>query len=79
MHTFKFAFVGGEAARFAVVGDGYTILDVYVYDMGGNLITFNERATRTCVVEWFPRYTQTYFIKVVNRGNAYNEYGWATN
>jgi hypothetical protein len=78
-HSRKVAFAGGQTARVAVVGDGYTILDVYVYDLYGNLITWDERAQKTCVVEWRPRYDETFVVVVVNRGNTYNDYGFATN
>ena len=78
-HRFPVFFVGGRTARVAVVGDGYTILDLYIYDQYGNLIAKDERSTVSLLVEWYPRFGQTFFIEVINRGNTYNEYGLATN
>lgn len=76
---FNVFFVAGRTARVAVVGDGYTILDLYIYDLNGNLIAKDERSTVALLVEWQPRFGQTFIIEVVNRGNTYNEYGVATN
>src|SRR5262245_39642784 len=78
-HVWKAMFVGGRSARVAVVGDGLTILDLYIYDLNGNLVARDERSTVTLLVEWYPRYTETFYIEVVNRGNVYNDYSFSTN
>src|ERR1044071_1370376 len=77
--TFNISFYGMEAASVAVVGDGDTDLDLYVYDQYGNLIAYDDSRGDNCVVSWTPRFTGRFTIKVVNRGSVYNDYGIATN
>lgn len=65
----------GHLAEMAVIGDGDTDLDLYVYDPAGRLVGSDEDETDRCYVRFFPRTTGTYTIKVVNRSpylsNAY--------
>ena len=77
--SFQIAFRGGESAVVAVVGDGYSNLDLYVYDSYGNLVSWDEGVSDRCSARWFSRYDETFTIKVVNRGAVYNLYGIATN
>jgi hypothetical protein len=77
--TFTVSFYGGETGRVAVSGDGDTDLDLYVYDALGNLIAADEDETDDCVVSWVPRWTGSFTIKVVNRGDVYNDFVIATN
>jgi hypothetical protein len=72
-------FVGGEVARVAVVGDGDTDLDLYVYDENGNEIVRDDDYTDRCVVQFNPRWTGRFIIKIVNRGSVYNRYALMTN
>lgn len=70
---------GGELAVVTVVGDGDTDLDLYIYDSNGNLVAQDIDFTDRCVCTWTPRYTQTYRIKILNRGSVYNRYVLRTN
>jgi hypothetical protein len=72
-------FIGGHFAEVAVVGDGDTVLDLYIYDQNGNLITSDTRYLGNAYVSWYPRWTGTFRIRLVNRGNVYNNFGIATN
>ena len=73
------AFYGGEIAEVAVVGDGDTDLDLYIYDENGNLIVSDTDYTDRCYVRFQPRWTGNFYVKIVNRGNVYNNYTIATN
>jgi len=77
--VFQIAFVSGQYARILVDGDGDTDLDLYVYDANGNLIDFDDDGTDTCLVEFVPRWSGYFTIKVVNRGSVYNSYTILTN
>lgn len=70
--TFHCNFYGGSFCEAAVVGDGDTDLDVYVYDENWNLITSDTDYSDRCYVSWNPRWTGRFHIKVVNRGGVYN-------
>jgi len=70
----KFTFRGLETAIVMVIGDGDTDLDLYVYDSKGNLIDSDEDDTDNCVCTFTPRWTGTFYIKIVNRGRVYNNY-----
>lgn len=78
-NTFGVAFHGGEIARVFVSGNGSTNLDLYVYDQYGRLIVYDNNYGDDCFVEWFPIYTTTYTIKIVNRGFYHNDYEISTN
>jgi hypothetical protein len=77
--TWKIVFRAGEIARVAVVGDGDTGLDLYVFDANGNLITKDDDSTANAVVAFTPYITSEFRIVVVNRGGVYNNYMLATN
>jgi len=77
--TFVVKFFANERATIVVSGDGDTDLDLYVYDDMGNLIVKDDDYSDDCVVNWVPRWTGQFTIKVVNRGNVYNQYIIATN
>jgi len=72
-------FWSDELAEIALVGDGDTDLDLYVYDENGNLIDKDDDYTDDCYVSWVPRWTGLYIIKIVNRGSVYNRYYLVTN
>jgi len=72
-------FTGGDAAEAAVVGDGSTDLDLYIFDEDGNLIVMDEDAGDECYVIWKPRSTGVFVITVLNRGSSYNEFALVTN
>lgn len=77
--TYEITFRGGELARIAVVGDGDTDLDLFVYDEDGYLIVKDDDDTDTCIVQWTPRWTGKFSIKIKNLGRVYNAYEIATN
>jgi len=77
--SYVMEFRAGEAARVALNGDGDTDLDLYIYDQSGNLVASDTDGSDLCVVEWCPRWTGPFVIRVVNRGSVYNEYRIVTN
>jgi hypothetical protein len=77
--SFTIKFWANERASIAVSGDGDTDLDLYVYDENGNLIDKDTDYSDDCIVNFFPKWTGKFIIKVVNRGNVYNNYVIATN
>jgi hypothetical protein len=78
-NTFRISFWAGELAEVGVIGDGATNVDLYIYDSYGNLVAWDENHTDKCYVKWVPRYTETFTIKLVNRGGVYNDYRLMTN
>ena len=77
--TYRTNFYAGELAVVSVVGDGYTDLDLYVYDENGHLIASGTDLIDGCAVKWIPKWTGQYTIKVVNRGSDYNNFRLRTN
>jgi|HubBroStandDraft_2_1064218.scaffolds.fasta_scaffold55755_2 hypothetical protein len=73
------SFYGGEVARIAVVGDGDTDVDLYVYDESGHLIAKDDDRTAECVVAFVPRWTGPFRVRVVNNGYVYSNYILMTN
>ncbi|GAB1415270.1 hypothetical protein MASR2M117_06760 [Paludibacter sp.] len=76
---FTVKFWANERATVAVSGDGDTDLDLYVYDESGNLIVKDDDYSDDCIVNWTPKWTGQFTIKVVNCGNVYNRYAIVTN
>jgi hypothetical protein len=72
-------FRAGELAMVAVEGDGYTNLDLYIYDEKGNLVAMDDGLGDFCVASWIPTKTQKYTIVIRNRGADFNVYVMATN
>ena len=70
----QWTFKGGESTRMAVIGDGDTDLDCYVYDGNGNLVDYDDDGTDRCVLAWTPRQTGPFSLKIVNNGGTYNRY-----
>ena len=77
--VWEFTFVGGQRAGVVVSGDGDTDLDLYVHDQHGNLICGDDDYTDDTVCIWTPRWTGTFYVKIVNRGSVYNRYLLVTN
>lgn len=73
--SYTVAFRGQEKAEIALVGDGDTDLDLYVYDENNNLVEKDEDGTDRCYVTWTPKWTGRFVIRVRNRGSVYNKYG----
>lgn len=76
---YNIRFNGGEIAMIRVVGDNDTDLDCYVYDENNNLITKDDDLTDYCVIQFTPRWTGTFRIKIANLGRVYNQYTLLTN
>lgn len=76
---YTITFRAGEIARVGVVGDGSTDLDLYVYDENGNLIASDTDATDRCLVEFTPKWTGAFRVRIVNNGMVYNQYVLLTN
>ena len=72
-------FTGGELAEIVFIGDGDTDVDFYVYDEDGNFLDKDVDYTDEAGWSWYPRYTQQYRFKMVNRGNVYNKVTVITN
>lgn len=77
--NYTVSFVKGYLAEVGLSGDGDTDLDLYVYDSNGNLIASDTDYTDDCYVNWVPRWTGRYTIRVVNRGRIANKYVLITN
>ncbi|MEQ8788943.1 MAG: hypothetical protein RIC55_21710 [Pirellulaceae bacterium] len=67
-------FQAGQIAVVAMHGDGYTDLDLYIYDEFGNLIEADTSGGDTCQVSFRPHWSGHFTIKVVNRGAGGNNY-----
>lgn len=76
---FAVTFYAGELARVAVIGNGSTDLDLYIYDANGNMITADTDYSDQCLVQFVPRWTGTFRIRVVNNGYVGNNYVLMTN
>jgi hypothetical protein len=76
---YRVRFNGGEIAKVAALGDGDTDLDLYVYDENGNLIVKDDDRTDQCYVQWTPKWTGVFVIKIKNLGRVYNQYQLLTN
>lgn len=73
------SFRGGEVARIAVIGDGDTDLDLFVYDENGEEIVKDIDLTDRCLVQWTPKWTGKYRVRILNNGSVYNNYLLMTN
>jgi hypothetical protein len=78
-NRYSVTFRANEWAEVAVIGDGDTDLDLYVFDSNGNLIEYDEDYTDQCYVSWIPRWTGEYTIVVKNLGSVYNRFALITN
>jgi len=71
---YEIVFSGDEVARVAVIGDGDTDLDLYIYDENGNEICRDDDRTDTMICEWEPRWTGPFTIDIKNLGRVSNVY-----
>ena len=77
--SYSTTFFGGAMAEVAVVGDGDTDLDLYIYDENGNLIASDTGSSDSCLCRWTPNWTGEFTVVVTNLGGVYNAFGIATN
>lgn len=77
--AYQVSFRANELAEVIVVGDGDTDLDLYIYDINGTLIVYDENYSDRCYVNFIPRLTLPFTIVVKNRGRVYNQFTIATN
>jgi hypothetical protein len=75
--SFVVEFKGGRRAGAIASGvDGTTFLGLYVYDVHGNCVAWDDRgnwATRDdTAVDWFPRENAVYMVEVRNFGVTTN-------
>lgn len=77
--TYSVTFNAGLLAEVGIIGDGDTDLDLYIYDLNGNLIVADTGYSDSAYVSFFPYYTVPFTIKVVNRGKVYNNFTIMTN
>jgi hypothetical protein len=76
---YTITFRGGEPARLALIGDGDTNLDLYIYDENGEIICSDTEPTDRAICAWYPKWTGNVRIKISNCGNVYNRYSLLTN
>lgn len=72
-------FYAHQVAMVALVGDGDSDLDLFIYDQNMNLVTEDAGYDFDCLCTWTPAWTGRFYMKVVNRGNEYNKFTMATN
>jgi hypothetical protein len=59
-------------AEFAIIGDGSTDVDVFVFDAAGKQVTSDTGYSDLGIVRWVPAKTQEYTIRVKNLGSEDN-------
>lgn len=64
----------GEQKTAVVMGDGDTILDLYLYDSNANLVDSTACQAGSCVVSWTTRRSSHFTVTVFNRGRVDNDY-----
>lgn len=77
--VYSIVFEGGRIARIGVDGDNDTDLDCYLYDENGNAVRRDADYSDTCLLQWTPRWTGKYTLRIKNRGRVYNRYYLLTN
>lgn len=78
-NTYSVHFRANELAEVAIIGDGDTDLDLFVFDSNDNLIVSDTNYSDRCYVSWTPRWTGEFFIVVKNYGSVYNQFILITN
>lgn len=77
--VYQMTFVGGEVELLEVRGDGRADLDLYVYDSLGDLVIKDVRLGSYAGVRWIPCCTETFTVRIVNRGTVASRYVLSTN
>jgi hypothetical protein len=76
---YKIRFNGGEIAQVGIIGDGDTDLDLFVIDEFGNEVGRDDDRTDKCIVQWTPKWTGVFTVRIRNLGGVYNQYTLLTN
>ena len=77
--TYRLEFRGNQLAEVLVLGDGSSLLDIFIYDRNGNLVTRTDVYTSDAYATWRPNYTGVYQVVVRNWGTRNNIYEIYTN
>ena len=77
--VYVITFEGLESATISVRGDRSTDLDCYVLDENGGSIVEDSDGTDFCLLQWTPRWTGPFKLKIKNRGSVSNIYRMQTN
>jgi hypothetical protein len=77
--SYTIPFEGGRIARIVVDGDNDTDLDCYLYDEYGNAVVRDADYSDTCVLQWTPRWSGDFTLRIRNGGSVYNRYYLLTN
>ena len=72
-------FRGGALAEVAVMGDGDSDLDLFIYDENGNLVCRDIDSTDITLCQWRPVWTGSFRVEIQNLGGVYNRYSLVTN
>ena len=72
--TFTMTCDRGEFTELAIIGDGDTDLDLFIYDPEGRLIAADDDDQSKCVVRWTAQSKGRYTIKVVNLGRVWSRF-----
>lgn len=78
-HTYDLAFKEGEVAAVLVQGDHRSDLDCEVRDYYGNLMDIDDDLTDVCFLEFVPKYTGNFVLKIKNVGTKPTRYRLETN
>jgi hypothetical protein len=73
-NQYSVKFYGGESVTVIVAGDGNTDLDLQIFDSNGTLIGSDAGNSSESIITWLPNKTETFTIKVVNKGKIQNDY-----
>ena len=77
--SYVISFRGARTAEVAVLGDGDTDLDLFIYDEYDNLVCRDTDTTDQTYCSWSPAWTGSFRIKIENLGNVFNRYELLTN
>jgi hypothetical protein len=77
--VYSAVFRPNELAEVLVVGDGSTVLDIFIYDAAGKLLLRTDVNTFDAYLNWVPRSAVSVDIVVKNWGNRPNRFQIFTN
>lgn len=79
VHRYTISFRGNELAELLIVGDGYSDLDVAIYNQYGKLVKSDNGSSTRAYASWYPSTTAPYMIEVSNVGSNVSTYRLTTN